>query len=109
MCKKKGSQGKQWGQVLNCNIIRENVVNQDLTLSTTRRGTTNLSRDLAVYTLRTHSQKTLAEIGNVIGCENYSTVSSAIERMKKVLESDQNARKLYKKICLELKVGQGQT
>nr|WP_320050291.1 transposase [uncultured Desulfuromonas sp.] len=71
----------------------------EMELKTTRRGTTNLSRDLAVYTLRSHSQKTLAEIGNVIGCENYSTVSSAIERMKKALESDPKARKLYKKIC----------
>ena len=81
----------------------------EMELKTTRRGTTNLSRDLAVYTLRAHSKKTLAEIGNVIGCENYSTVSSAIERMKKALESDPKARKLYKKICLELKVGQRQT
>lgn len=81
----------------------------EMELKTTRRGTTNLSRDLAVYTLRAHSQKTLAEIGNVIGCENYSTVSSAIERMKKALESDPKARKLYKRICLELKVSQRQT
>lgn len=73
-------------------------------LFTTRRGVANLPRDLAVYTLRAHSLRTLAEIGNLIGCENYSTVSSAIERMKKALVSEPKAKKLYKKICLELKV-----
>ncbi|MDY0184968.1 MAG: transposase [Desulfuromonadaceae bacterium] len=78
-------------------------------LTTARRGVTNLSRDLAVYTLRAHSQRTLAEIGNVIGCENYSTVSSAIERMKKALDSEAKVQKLYKKICSKLKIGQRQT
>lgn len=78
-------------------------------LTTARRGVTNLSRDLAVYTLRAHSQRTLAEIGNVIGCENYSTVSSAIERMKKALDSEAKVQKIYKKICSELKVSQRQT
>jgi REP element-mobilizing transposase RayT len=78
-------------------------------LTTSRRGVANLSRDLAVYTLRAHSQRTLAEIGNAVGCENYSTVSSAIERMKKALDSEPEVQKLYKTICSKLKISQKQT
>jgi chromosomal replication initiation ATPase DnaA len=81
----------------------------EMELTASRRGVTNLERDLTVYTLRAHSQRTLAEIGNVVGCENYSTVSSAIERMKKALDSEPEVQKLYKTICSKLNVGQKQT
>jgi REP element-mobilizing transposase RayT len=81
----------------------------EMELTASRRGVPNLERDLAVYTLRAHSQRTLAEIGNVVGCANYSTVSSAIQRLQKALNSEPKARRLYKKICSELKVSQRQT
>ena len=78
-------------------------------LASSRRGVTNLPRDLAIYALREYSQKTLSEIGQVVGCNNYSTVSSAIERMKKALDSEPSMRKLYKDICSKFKVSQKQT
>ncbi len=81
----------------------------EIELNTSKRGISNIARDLTIYTLRTHSQKTLTEIGHVVGCENYSTVSSAIERMKKALDCEPKARQLYRKICLEIKVSQRQT
>jgi len=76
----------------------------EMELFAARRGVSNLSRDLAVYTLRTHSRKTLSDIGDAIGCGNYSTVSSAVERMKKALDRDPQARKWYTKVCAKLRV-----
>ncbi len=78
-------------------------------LLTTKRGTTNIPRDLAIYTLRTHSRKTLSEIGAAFWIENYSTVSSAIDRAKKILEFDVNAQRKFKRIEDELRKGQQQT
>jgi putative transposase len=51
-------------------------------LMATRRGQENLPRDIAIYLARRHSRRTLAEIGNSFGIDNYSTVSSAVERIK---------------------------
>lgn len=88
-----------------CAVAR--VTEQELISS--RRGVANIPRDLAIYALREFSQRTLSEIGQVVGCNNYSTVSSAIERAKKVLINEPSTRKLYKDICSKLKVGQRQT
>ncbi len=78
-------------------------------LLTSRRGVTNVPRDLAIYTLRMYSRKTLSEIGAAFGIENYSTVSSAIERAQKALGSEVNAKKNFKKISVTLREGQRQT
>lgn len=78
-------------------------------LASSRRGVTNLPRDLAIYALREYSQRTLDDIGQVVGCNNYSTVSSAIERMKKALDSEPSTRKLYEDICSKFNVSQKQT
>jgi chromosomal replication initiation ATPase DnaA len=68
----------------------------------------NISLDLAFYTLRLYIQKTLSEIGKAFGVDNYSTVSTvstAIERMKKTLDRDPNVRGVLKGIVLKLQVG----
>ncbi|MCK5913080.1 MAG: hypothetical protein KAG12_04330 [Desulfuromusa sp.] len=74
-----------------------------------KRGTENIPRDLAIYALRMYSQKTLSEIGETFGIKNYSTVSSAIERAKKALESEGKNQKEFKAIGLRLQKGQRQT
>lgn len=51
-------------------------------LMAARRGRENLPRDVAVYLSRRHCRKTLTEIGGYFGMSNYSTVSSAVERIK---------------------------
>ena len=47
-----------------------------------RRGTENLPRDIAIWLVRQKCRKTLAETGSHFAIEKYSTVSSAIERIK---------------------------
>jgi len=77
-------------------------------LFASKRGTANVPRDMAIYTLRLYSQKTLSEIGNAFGVSNYSTVSTSIGRMKKNMELDQKACEEFKRILLKLQVGQQQ-
>lgn len=74
-----------------------------------RRGVTNIPKDLAIYTLRRYSQKKLSEIGKAFGVGNYSTVSTAIERVKKISVKDPNVCKMLKEIVLRLHVSQQQT
>jgi putative transposase len=62
-------------------------------LKRSRRGEENLPRDVAIYLARCISRRTLAEIGKAFGISNYSTVSSAIERIKKRQERDEQLGK----------------
>lgn len=98
-------------------VDTENVINtvcraynvSELELMTSKRGIANVPRDLAIYTLRRYSQKTLSEIGKDFAIDNYSSVSTAIERMKKTLEADPKVRRMLNEIVHILKVGQEQT
>ena len=85
-----------------CHVSKEELLKS-------RRGVSNLPRNLAIYTLRMSSQKTLSEIGKTFDIDNYSTVSTAIERVKKVLNNDANVSKLLKKIVHKLQISQEQT
>ena len=78
-------------------------------LLTSRRGVTNIPKDLAIYTLRRYSQKTLAEIGKAFEVGNYSTVSTSIERTKKTLKEDPKVNRLWQEIIYRLQVSQQQT
>ena len=78
-------------------------------LLASRRGVTNIPRDLAIYTLRTYSQQTLAEIGSNFHVSNYSTVSTVVERAKRLLKEDEEVGKLFVEIGLRLQVGQQPT
>lgn len=71
-----------------------------------RRGQENLPRDLAIYLVRQHSRITLADIGKHFEIDNYSTVSSAVERIKAGRETDSNMRKHLEKI--EAEIGKSQ-
>ncbi|MBD1400772.1 REP-associated tyrosine transposase [Pelovirga terrestris] len=57
-----------------------------------RRGIENLPRDIAIYLARSTSRMTLGEIGAVFGVANYSTVSSAAERIKIRMAKDARLR-----------------
>lgn len=59
-------------------------------LKKSRRGTESLPRDIAIYLSRCYSLKTLADIGSAFGIDNYSTVSSAVERLKLRKRHDNN-------------------
>ena len=51
-------------------------------LKKSQRGIENLPRDISIYLTRCTSRMTLAEIGDIFDINNYSTVSSAVERIK---------------------------
>jgi hypothetical protein len=51
-------------------------------LMISKRGRENLPRDVAIYLVRRYSGGTLTDVGSYFGIENYSTVSSAVQRIK---------------------------
>lgn len=76
---------------------------------TCRRGAENLARDVAIYLVRYHSRDTLAHVGQHFGISNYSTVSSAIGRVKLRTKHDLVLRKHLEKLEVELAKSQRQT
>ncbi len=67
-----------------------------------KRGVDHTPRDLALFLIRTRTGKTLMEIGKIFRIDNYSSVSSAIERIKKRLVSDNNLKNAVRDINLNL-------
>ena len=70
---------------------------QDAYLLKSRRGVENEARDLAIYMLRFIRGERLTIIGQEFNLNNYSSVSSAIERVKRKLESNK-----FKKHCTQI-------
>ena len=58
-----------------------------------KRGMENLPRDVAIYLMRSVSGEPLLRIGEEMGIEKYSSVSSAVYRIKKKLPVDKQLRK----------------
>ena len=67
-----------------------------------RRGQTNIARDLVIYSMRQHSRQTLQQIGAHLDMENYSSVSSAVQRIKAHLKNDMELSKLIENIGQKL-------
>jgi hypothetical protein len=67
-----------------CNFYK--VPNSALIVS--KRGETNIQRDVAIYLLRRHTNKTLAETGKYFEITNYSTVSTVVEKIKSQIKTD---------------------
>ena len=78
-------------------------------LTVTRRGRENLPRDLAIYLVRLLSQATLSEVGKYFGMNNYSTVSSVVERVKLRANEDRRIREHLDVIRVKLAKSQRQT
>jgi chromosomal replication initiation ATPase DnaA len=57
-----------------------------------RRGVENVPRDMAIYLTRRYCRKSLVEFGEHFGLSNYSTVSSAVERIKARKNNDRDLR-----------------
>lgn len=68
------------------------------TLAVSRRGTENLPRDVAIYLVRLHSRETLAAVGQHFAINKYSTVSSAVERIKARKDNDKILRRHLEQI-----------
>ncbi len=78
-------------------------------LATSRRGTENLPRDVAIYLVRRYCRETLADVGKHFAIRNYSTVSSAVERIKARKEKDRSLQQHLKEIGEKLAKSQQQT
>ena len=70
---------------------------EDADLLKSRRGVENEARDLAIYMLRFIRGERLTIIGQEFNLNNYSSVSPAIERIKRKLESNK-FKKRYEQI-----------
>jgi putative transposase len=62
-------------------------------LLSSRRGTSNDARSVAIYLARRLSGQTLVAIGVAFGLEHYSSVSSVVSRMKQRLVTDRRLRR----------------
>jgi len=75
-------------------------------LLSSRRGTTNEARNVAIYLCRRVSGETLARIGKEFHLENYGSVSSVVSRMKKTLMHDGRLRKRVQRVERQLRGAQ---
>jgi hypothetical protein len=74
-----------------------------------RRGDFNEPRNVAIYLTRRLSRDSLKQIGQRFGLDKYSSVSSAIERMKALISKDRQLRDRVERLLLELSKSQEQT
>jgi REP element-mobilizing transposase RayT len=77
------------------------------TLTTVRRGIENEPRDVAIYLIRTLRTEPLLSIGACFGLNRYSSVSSAVMRVKTKLQSDRKFKSRL--IQIENSILKGQT
>jgi putative transposase len=80
---------------------------EDLTIS--KRGMTNEPRNAAIYLMRQLTGSKLEEIGREFCINNYSSVSTVIERTKQKAITDRKFRKRIQNLKLDLMVSQEQT
>ncbi len=69
-----------------CDVTEEQI-------RVSRRGESNIARDLLLYVLRRHKHETLEQLGRRLDIVKYSSVSSSIQRMKKRLNNDAELQK----------------
>jgi putative transposase len=75
------------------NIVCEYYQIDEQEINLSRRGMENLPRDVAIYLMRSVSGEALLCIGEVMGIRNYSSVSSAVHRIKNKLPKDKRLEK----------------
>jgi len=81
----------------------------DEVLLTSIRGRVNEPRNLAIYLARRLSKLKLEDIASQFGLGSYSSVSSVVVRMGKLLSQDSNLTKTLKKVKKELEKSQAKT
>ena len=77
-------------------------------MAVSRRGTENLPRDVVIYLVRLLGRETLSEVGKNFGMSNYSTVGSAVARVKLQLRNDRAVQKHLEEIRIKLDKSQRQ-
>lgn len=79
-------------------VVCANYSIKESILYETRRGVPKEARDVAIYLSRMLRQEGLREIGKEFGFHNYSSVSSAIERVKSLMLQDHKFRSRVEKM-----------
>jgi len=97
---------------LNSEMVRDLVCQtfgvKNEVLLQSKRGRENVARDVAIYLQRKYCGQTLTALGEDYRIANYSTVSSAYERVKARLLKDRKLRAKVAKIEKRLDKGQEQ-
>jgi len=75
-------------------------------IAAVRRGVKNEPRDVVIYLLRTICGEPLMRIGQELGMTQYSSVSSAVERIKKKRQNDNPFQKRLEEVAELVKKGQ---
>lgn len=78
-------------------------------LHKTRRGVTNEPRDVAIYLTRMLRQEGLQSIGEKFGLNNYSSVSTVVDRVKSQMDKNRVFRSQVETIIRKIKKGQPKT
>ncbi|MCP3951868.1 MAG: hypothetical protein GY697_06575 [Desulfobacterales bacterium] len=78
-------------------------------LAAVRRGVENEARDMAIYLLRTVCGESLMVIGASFGMKRYSSVSSAVDRIKKRQAKEDDLLRRLSDIIDLVKKGQTET
>lgn len=91
-------------------VIKQAVAKAYITkperLEIARRGAFNEPRDVAIYLSRKHSGKTLLEIGAAFNLRQYSSVSSVVQKMRRLCAEDKKMRFRVKEVEANLIKGQ---
>ncbi len=87
-------------------VCRHYMVNEPV-LGKSKRGVSNEPRNVAIYLARQLRTDALETIGKEFALNQFSSTSSAIERVKRQIVKDRKFRKRIKKI--KLKIIKGQT
>lgn len=78
-------------------------------LLASRRGNENQPRDVGIYLVRRLCRMTLPRVGEVFGIENYSSVSSAVQRVNRRLADNERLPKQLDAITKKATKGQKRT
>ena len=88
-------------------VVKEEYGIRQEELFYSRRGNYNEARNVAIYLVRKLRGDRLKEIGEVFGIGKYSTVSSAVQRVKVGIERDERLRKRISHLIATIAKGQG--
>ena len=75
-------------------------------IAAVKRGVKNEPRDVIIYLLRTICGEPLMRIGQELGMTQYSSVSSAVERIKKNRQNDNLFQKRLEEVVESVNKGQ---
>ncbi|MBI3909972.1 MAG: chromosomal replication initiator protein DnaA [Armatimonadetes bacterium] len=83
-------------------VCQQFGVSEDELLGERRDKKTSLARQVAMYLLRTHSEKSLSEIGAALGGKAHSTVLYGCQKLEQEMRRDPSLASLVRRLCTQL-------